>query len=86
MSFGNTQIEFPVVWHYKIITEADKPVAEALQEVLNQHKITDKLTAGQVSKNGSYQTYKVSVEFHNKETMDLVSKSIGATAGVKFML
>ena len=86
MSFGNTQIEFPVLWHYKIITEADKPVAEELQKVLDSHNITDKLTAGQLSKNGSYQTYKVSVTFHDKATMDLVSKNIGSVPGVKFML
>ena len=80
-----TEIEFPVEWHYKIIVN-DASARAQLDSVLEQHGYTQKFTEGNVSKTGKFQAYRVSVTFHNKETMDNLSNAFGELSCVKFML
>ena len=80
------QIDFPITWHYKIITFADQPVKARIEACLKELKLDLPVTAGNLSKNGSYQSYRVSVLFNNKEDMDRVSAALAKVEGIKFML
>ena len=83
----NQELKFPVTWHYKIITEKSVPAAkDEIEKVLAGNGITDKLEAGNESSAGKYLTYKISVTFHDRETMQRVSNELSAVQGVKFLI
>jgi putative lipoic acid-binding regulatory protein len=83
----NQELKFPVTWHYKIITEKSMPTAKnEIEKVLAANGITDKLEAGNESSAGKYLSYKISVTFQDRETMQRVSCELSAAPGVKFLI
>lgn len=83
----NQELKFPVIWHYKIITEKTVCGVKAeIQKVLDRNSITDLLEAGNESSAGKYLSYKVSVTFNDRETMQRISNELAAVKGVKFLI
>lgn len=83
----NQELKFPVIWHYKIITEKAVPEAlNGIQQVLTRNAITDTLEQGNESSAGKYLSYKISVTFHDRETMQRISSELAAVKGVKFLI
>ena len=73
----NQELKFPVVWHYKIITEKTVSGVNAeIQKVLDRNGITDLLESGNESSAGKYLSYKVSVTFNDRETMQRISNEL----------
>ena len=83
----NQELKFPVTWHYKIITEKAVPeVKGEIEKVLAANGITDKLESGNESSAGKYLSYKISVTFHDRATMQRVSNELSVVPGVKFLI
>lgn len=81
------ELNFPVKWHYKIITETNVPESkDEICKILSQHGIEQPIEAGNYSSNGKYLTYKVTVEFYNREDMDALSTAIAKIDGVKYLI
>ncbi len=81
------ELKFPVTWHYKIITEKSVTEAkDAIKRVLAKNGIPGKLEAGNESSAGKYLSYKISVTFHDRETMQRISNELSAVQGVKFLI
>ena len=83
----NQELNFPVIWHYKIITEKAVPETKAeIEKVLAANGIADKLETGNESSAGKYLSYKISVTFHDRKTMQRISNELSAVPGVKFLI
>ncbi|MHB9137863.1 MAG: HP0495 family protein [Victivallaceae bacterium] len=83
----NQELKFPVVWHYKIITEKTfSGVKNEIQKVLDRNGIADLLEDGNESSAGKYLSYKFSVTFNDRETMRRISSELAAVKGVKFLI
>ena len=83
----NQELNFPVIWHYKIITEKAVPETKAeIEKVLAANGIADKLETGNESSAGKYLSYKISVTFNDRKTMQRISNELSAVPGVKFLI
>ncbi|MBN2642997.1 MAG: DUF493 domain-containing protein [Victivallales bacterium] len=81
------KIEFPVQWHYKIICLKDDATAfDQICKTLRSQGYAETPEPGLESKQGKYQTYKVSITFYDLDTMRQLSELLGALPCVKFML
>jgi putative lipoic acid-binding regulatory protein len=81
------EIEFPVEWSYRIITDTSvESCRDDLMKVLRQKGVNSDLEMKDKSASGKYQAYRVSVIFDSKEMMDELSAELSAVNGVKFLL
>jgi putative lipoic acid-binding regulatory protein len=87
MDDKNQEIQFPIDWSYRIITDAaDESCYDAIVAVLKKHGIESKPEKNSKSSSGKYQAYKLPVVFESKEMMDTLSLELSAVEGVKFIL
>jgi putative lipoic acid-binding regulatory protein len=84
--FENKEIKFPVEWQYRIICDSKVDVTDDLVGVLKSFGVDKLPKAANTSKGGKYQSYGVTVLFHDKETMHLMAAQIGKVNGVKMVL
>ncbi len=81
------ELEFPLDWHYRIITDAKSDCVVAdLKKVLELHGVNAELKPGKESKNGSYRTYGAKVIFNSKDELRTLSDALNAVKDVKFLL
>ena len=81
------ELQFPVNWNYKIITETQSQgFLQGISELLKQFGIKEQPVAGRQSSNGKYLTYKLTVTFNSREAMEKLSEAIAHAPGVKFLL
>lgn len=79
-------LKFPVLCHYKIITDAAPAVERHIREALIEFGIVRPLQAGHQSKEGKYLTFNVEVLAPNKEFMDRLDAKLRAIDGVRVVL
>lgn len=80
-------LKFPVVWHYRIITEAASgSCPEQLQAVLDAVAGGVKLQPSRDSKGGRYRAYSAPVTVNSREELENVSNKLAAVEGVRFLL
>ena len=84
--FEGEELQYPVDWHFKIITIDIPGVVEHLTQVLVKHGINDIPTKGNKSSGGKYISYRVTVTVNNREHWDLISKELNALECVKYLL
>ena len=81
------ELQFPLDWNYRIITDAScQEALEGIKKVLVMHNVTAIPAKGRLSKNGSYQSYNVTVTFEDKDSLRTLSSALGALPFVKFLL
>ena len=86
-SVNNQELQFPVEWNYKIITEKESTdFAQRISQILKKFDIEEQPVAGRESSNGKYLTYRLTVTFHGRENMEELSEAIAHAPGVKFLL
>jgi putative lipoic acid-binding regulatory protein len=84
---SDQELQFPVKWNYKIITEKEYPdFLKGICRILKASGIEEQPLAGRESANGKYLTYKLTVTFNNRENMEELSEAIAHAPGVKFLL
>ncbi len=79
-------LKFPVLCHYKIITEDMPAVERSIRAVLIEFGIQRPLLPGHRSKDGKYLTFNVEVIANSKEFMDRLDARLRAIDGVRFVL
>jgi putative lipoic acid-binding regulatory protein len=84
---NNQELQFPVQWNYKIITEKKSAnVVNEICQILKKFGIEEQPVAGRESSSGKYLTYKLTVTFNSRENMEELSEAIAHAPGVKFLL
>ncbi|MCX2683066.1 DUF493 domain-containing protein [Campylobacter sp. MIT 21-1685] len=58
-------ISYPLFWEYKVILATNKDVQQCFKKLLKEKEFT--FEHSHTSKNGRYESYKLSVFVHNKE-------------------
>lgn len=86
--FEGKKLEYPVDWHYRIITEnaAHPDVVRSIRQVLEEFKVANPLNIGNESAGGKYVSYLVTVTFPDRKFMEDISAAFNAIPGVKIVL
>ena len=86
MSTETAELQFPVVWHYRVITDGRQGALDELIAVLKRHGVDTVPEEGRRSREGKYLTYTVSVTFDDKESLHGLSAALEAAECVKYLL
>lgn len=86
--FGRTELEYPVVWNFRIIAQAIKAdsVFCEVQQVMTACKIKKTLELTSKSKEGTYQTMTFSAELASHAEMEAIDARLKAIDGVKVVI
>ena len=80
------ELQFPVEWHGKIIAHDGEAVADALNRVLDERRLAQRVARGNASSGKRYVTYNVTVVFSDRKMMDDVTSALSRVDGVKLVL
>ncbi len=83
---NSENIRFPVVCHYKIISEDHEGVQSSIEKVFLDVNIRVRFEKGRHSDHGKYVTFNADVMIHSLELMRLIDGALRRIEGVKFVL
>ena len=84
--FSGENIQFPVVCHYKIISEDHEGVQSAIEKVFLEVNIRVRFEKGRHSDHGKYVTFNADVLIHSLELMRHIDRALRQIEGVKLVL
>ncbi|MGL4853886.1 MAG: HP0495 family protein [Lentisphaeria bacterium] len=82
---GKPEIEFPIIWNYRIMCNNTQQVREAISRILYSVGI-EKFTEGNLSSSGKYITLKASREVHSFDQLHELPTLLGKIDGVRQVL
>ncbi len=85
-AFGDTEIEFPVTVHFRIICETGEEVSHRVKDAAHSLELSGHLQAGNTSGGGKYCSYQLSLEVDSLERMQKIDRTFRAVEGVKMVL
>ncbi|MCC5846556.1 MAG: DUF493 domain-containing protein [Verrucomicrobia bacterium] len=85
-TFGDTEIEFPVTVHFRIICHAEADVSLRVKEAAQSLRLEEHLQDGNTSGGGRYRSYNLSLEVDSLERMQKIDRTFRAVDGVKMVL
>ena len=80
------ELEFPLLWEYKIIALHEPAVHTQLEAVSAKHGCTQPVTRGNQSSRGKYVTYTVRLRVESRQHLDAITAEFGQCPGVKYLL
>ena len=83
---NSENIRFPVICHYKIISEDHEGVQSSIEKVFLDVNIRVRFEKGRHSDGGKYVTFNADVMIHSLELMRLIDRALRRIEGVKFVL
>jgi putative lipoic acid-binding regulatory protein len=84
---GNTQgVEYPVVFHYRVITDSDADAEPALAQAVGAYQVASPLTLSRASSGGRYTAYSVSIVMQSCEEAEAFDAAIKKIPGVRMLL
>lgn len=86
--FKGHELKFPVDWTYRIIVTAEgrESAATEIRDILAKHSVTSPLEDGHESSSSRFFSYRVTVHFNDKVSMELLSTELSQVKHVKFLL
>ncbi|MCH5322299.1 MAG: DUF493 domain-containing protein [Helicobacter sp.] len=76
-------IEYPCLWHYRVIGESQEILLEAAFEIFDKPFVS---TIGNKSSKGKYHSLNLEVEVQSKEERDLIFAKLQSDKRIKFVL
>ncbi len=84
---SETKLKFPCRWHGRVIAVDHPGTKERLDQALkDQGYHQEEVQAGNLSSNGNYRSFAVSVELQAEGDLDRLVKGLSAIDGVKMLL
>lgn len=80
------QLEFPLTWHGKIIAAESPDIEFRVQETIIELGLKEHVRRGNVSSQGRYVTFNISLVFTDREMMVKVTETLAKVKGVRFVL
>jgi putative lipoic acid-binding regulatory protein len=80
------QVEYPAIFHFRVITEASSAVEPELTAVLAAYRVTESLAASCASSSGRFCAYGVSVEVRTPEELRALDAALKRVPGVRMVL
>ncbi len=84
--FSSESIQFPVICHYKIISEDHEGVQTAIEKVFLEVNIRVRFEKGRHSDHGKYVTFNADILIHSLELMRHIDRELKKIEGVKLVL
>lgn len=84
--FGDTEIEFPVDVHMRLVCEAGETVFHRVREAAVAVELADKLQPTNQSSGGKYQSYQLSFVADSLEQLQSLDRHFRSVDGVKMVL
>lgn len=84
--FGDEKVEFPVLCHFKVITESSAGTAAEIRSALNGLGVDAPVEEGGRSSAGRYATYNVSIMVESSEQMHSIDSALRSIKGVRMVL
>lgn len=84
--FDNTELEFPLTCHFRVIAEDVDNMHFVVETVLMELGIRDKLEHGNASKGGKYISFNISTVVDSKEMLTKIDTELRNIQGVKMVL
>lgn len=85
-SFSDSNLEYPVLCHYKIIAQDIGEIRETIQKVLREEGVLSELAPGRKSEHQRYITFNVEILVTSKEYMNRIDHVLKNIPGVKIVL
>lgn len=83
---GEGELQFPLVWHGRVIVHDLDGVGRRIDEILQAHGFAESAERGRTSKNGRYVTFRVSLTIPDRDVFAAVTDSLEQLHGVKMVL
>ncbi len=80
------EVQYPAVFHFRVIADAPVPVTGALAELLGGYEVVGPLSEANLSSGGRYRSYGVSVRMASREQLQAFDGAVRALAGVRMLL
>lgn len=84
--FGETELEFPVEVHFRIVCLGSDPVRAAVRATAEGLGLADQLLRGNSSSGGKYHSFQLTHTVDSKEEMEQIDQAFRAVDGVKMVL
>lgn len=84
--FGDEKVQYPVEVHFRVVCHATPDVMERLQSALLAIGIDKRLTTGNASASGKYQSYELSLVVDSEPQMKQIDATLRGVDGVKMVL
>ena len=83
---GAAKLEYPAVFHFRVIAEASLFVAEKLDALLADYKIVEPPAQAANSNAGRYLSCAVSIEMQSQEQLHAFDEAVRGLPGVRMLL
>ncbi len=80
------QVEYPAIFHFRVIVEASACAEKGLAEVLTVYRVVEPLAASRASSHGRYHAYSVSVELQRPDDLRALDAALKRVPGVRMVL
>lgn len=80
------KIMFPAPWEFRLIYQKDAELKENIEQIFADFRIDLKLTAGIISSNGTYRTWRINAVMGSQVQLNEISMRLRSLPGVKFLL
>ena len=84
--FGDTELEFPVEVHFRIVCLGSDPVRAAVRATAEGLGLGDQLSRGNSSSGGKYHSFQLTHTVASREELTQIDQSFRAVDGVKMVL
>jgi len=80
------KVDYPALFHFRIITETEGDVEQALLQVVSAYQVKAPLTPGRASAAGRYTAFSVSIVMQSRTEMETFDAVIKQVPGVRMLL
>ncbi|HHU16085.1 MAG: DUF493 domain-containing protein [Kiritimatiellae bacterium] len=80
------QVEYPAIFHFRVITEASSAAEPELTVVLAAYRVIEPLAASRASSSGRYCAYSVSIELQTPDELRTLDAALKRVPGVRMVL
>jgi putative lipoic acid-binding regulatory protein len=80
------EVEYPALFHFRIITEAEAKTEQALLLAVSSYQVKAPLTASHASGAGRYAAFSISILMKSRSEMETFDAAIKKVPGVRMLL
>ncbi len=81
-----TEVEYPALFHFRIITEAEAKAEQALLLAVSSYQVKVPLTSSHASAAGRYTAFSISILMQSRSEMETFDAAIKKVPGVRMLL
>ena len=80
------EVEYPACFHFRIITDTDAKMEQALMQAIQPFQVTEPLASARASSAGRYTAFAVSILMKSRTEMEAFDAVLKHVPGVRMVL